>query len=484
MENYIRRVRVCGLFEQEQDMVVDFDQSINCIYGMNGTGKTVLINLIVNVFRANRGELIASPFSSITILTAADGKKQPEIFVTVTKYHNQISYTFNSDYLVDSNIHFKNRKVKIEKGVNYFIEANQNPKFNINIGESENKIKTIPRNMLLDIMSNHVSLTYVPLLRHSYRSTYNEQAQFNFSNSRLNIENESNDIYDPNTNIIAEIQDEFARRYASSLSVISRKLESLSSIIFVKLLLEEDSNKGPLKESAYINSLLSKGEIDDSVNVELVISQIRDLNLDIKDSMIREHYRQWIEIQTGLLKSHKKLIGMNDGNKTDIEKQQILSEYSESYYKLLSSRKLYNKLESAIEEIKSVYLKKQLVLSPFNMFKNEINNFLSDSKRFDFSDAGEFIFTNNSRPLHISKLSSGEKHLIAILGRVSFSASNMSTFIADEPELSLHLEWQREILPSIRRLSPNTQVIVATHSPAIISKNSNLIDIEECYKNA
>jgi predicted ATP-binding protein involved in virulence len=40
--------------------------------------------------------------------------------------------------------------------------------------------------------------------------------------------------------------------------------------------------------------------------------------------------------------------------------------------------------------------------------------------------------------------------------------------LIDEPELSLHLKWQRQFVPAIREASPSTQMILATHSPEII----------------
>jgi predicted ATP-dependent endonuclease of OLD family len=65
------------------------------------------------------------------------------------------------------------------------------------------------------------------------------------------------------------------------------------------------------------------------------------------------------------------------------------------------------------------------------------------------------------------------------LGRAALSRGKGSVFIAYEPELSLHLTWQRMMLPSILELSPNSQIIVATHSPSIISKESDKIDLGE-----
>jgi predicted ATP-dependent endonuclease of OLD family len=38
----------------------------------------------------------------------------------------------------------------------------------------------------------------------------------------------------------------------------------------------------------------------------------------------------------------------------------------------------------------------------------------------------------------------------------------------DEPEISLHLDWQRKLIGYIRELNPNVQIIMSTHSPGII----------------
>ena len=41
-------------------------------------------------------------------------------------------------------------------------------------------------------------------------------------------------------------------------------------------------------------------------------------------------------------------------------------------------------------------------------------------------------------------------------------------YIADEPELSLHVTWQEKLLKSLVTLGEQMQVIVATHSPDIV----------------
>ena len=69
--------------------------------------------------------------------------------------------------------------------------------------------------------------------------------------------------------------------------------------------------------------------------------------------------------------------------------------------------------------------------------------------------------------INITSLSSGEKQLFILLTEALLQRGIPHLFIADEPELSLHIEWQRKILNALLDLNPNAQIIVATHSPEI-----------------
>lgn len=66
------------------------------------------------------------------------------------------------------------------------------------------------------------------------------------------------------------------------------------------------------------------------------------------------------------------------------------------------------------------------------------------------------------------QLSSGEKQILIILTNVLVQAGRNFIMIMDEPEISLHFDWQRRLIEDIRRLNPNLQLIVATHSPAVV----------------
>ena len=132
---------------------------------------------------------------------------------------------------------------------------------------------------------------------------------------------------------------------------------------------------------------------------------------------------------------------------------------------------LYEKLQ---EERKMIY-------SPVNKFIEVVNGLLAPRKKVSISSQNELVVTGtgNGKRIEIEALSSGEKQLLIILGQALLQESTPVVFIADEPELSLHVEWQEKLTPSIAELNPNAQIVFATHSPDIVGAYTHrIIDME------
>ena len=66
------------------------------------------------------------------------------------------------------------------------------------------------------------------------------------------------------------------------------------------------------------------------------------------------------------------------------------------------------------------------------------------------------------------QLSSGEKQMLTILLTVLVEDNEPYVLFMDEPEVSLHIEWQKQLIDLILELNPNVQIILTTHSPAVI----------------
>ncbi len=66
------------------------------------------------------------------------------------------------------------------------------------------------------------------------------------------------------------------------------------------------------------------------------------------------------------------------------------------------------------------------------------------------------------------QLSSGEKQMLVILLTTLVEDNRPGVLFMDEPEVSLHIDWQRRLIALVRELNPNVQIILTTHSPAVI----------------
>jgi predicted ATPase len=80
----------------------------------------------------------------------------------------------------------------------------------------------------------------------------------------------------------------------------------------------------------------------------------------------------------------------------------------------------------------------------------------------------EICFQSLGEVISPYKLSSGEKQMLIILLTVLVQNKKSCVLFLDEPEVSLHVEWQQRLIGIIRDLNPNTQIVMTTHSPAVI----------------
>jgi len=109
---------------------------------------------------------------------------------------------------------------------------------------------------------------------------------------------------------------------------------------------------------------------------------------------------------------------------------------------------------------------------PIERFLRLLNSFLGDTgKRITVNEKGGLrVERSSGEPMSIAALSSGERQLLVMLGQLTLNKqlAGSSVFIVDEPELSLHISWQERFVNAVREANAGMQLIMATHSPAII----------------
>ena len=101
-------------------------------------------------------------------------------------------------------------------------------------------------------------------------------------------------------------------------------------------------------------------------------------------------------------------------------------------------------------------------------FQDLVDELFAETGKKIVRTENELRFTQIGEMLVPYQLSSGEKQLLVILLTVLVEDQQHYVLFMDEPEVSLHIEWQKRLLDLILELNPNVQIILTTHSPAVI----------------
>jgi len=129
-------------------------------------------------------------------------------------------------------------------------------------------------------------------------------------------------------------------------------------------------------------------------------------------------------------------------------------------------------------------------LAVFSDFLDKLKTFteILNERRFTFKrieiskDEGFKFSTVHGNPLALGDLSSGEQQEVVLLYELLFKVNSGTLVLIDEPELSLHIAWQKQFLDDLFKIIElqKINVIIATHSPQIINEHWDLtVDLEE-----
>ena len=146
----------------------------------------------------------------------------------------------------------------------------------------------------------------------------------------------------------------------------------------------------------------------------------------------------------------------------------------------MEARVVFEDIRESVDEVTQT---REDLLKPFSVLANLTQKILKYeeigiAERFTPSERMEGITLGKgkegialgvaSEAISSDKLSSGEKQMLSFLSYNAFSEK--AIFFIDEPELSLHIDWQRLLLQTLLDQGTGNQFFIATHSPFIFSK--------------
>jgi predicted ATP-dependent endonuclease of OLD family len=142
-------------------------------------------------------------------------------------------------------------------------------------------------------------------------------------------------------------------------------------------------------------------------------------------------------------------------------------------------------IEPGVAMVLEIYVKDAIqkldvfnnLLSRLDLFKELIEKRFIDKTLLIDQENGFKIISKTGLGVPLDKLSSGEQHQLILVFDLLFEVTEDSLILIDEPELSLHVAWQKTIIESLTRIIALNafDVLLATHSPAVVAKHFNLV---------
>lgn len=147
-------------------------------------------------------------------------------------------------------------------------------------------------------------------------------------------------------------------------------------------------------------------------------------------------------------------------------------------YSKLTSEQRSNKVKELYDFYKNKEFAKQptcnydIDIDQNSLAANENLNYIYKLKQYDLVQATSVVFYKNGKQIASEEMSSGEFAMLSMVLSISTAASDSHTLILiDEPELSLHPNWQMTIIDNLDRALKDQvcHLLIATHSHMLVS---------------
>jgi len=451
---FIKQIQVLNLYGFLNHTITLKDDGITIIHGPNGSGKTRTLEIINNFFDEKFNILSRYDFEFLKI-TFTENDVDSEIIIKRQlfdlknneyptkelthqehiKFHSNNESFSRLTLIKNDNIYLIGSYPTKESKIKYFEDEK---------GEIRIKIPShIRDNFFMEDFESNLTLYNKKIFIQAEKKSYKKIDQHDFDDLKKLIN--SIKVFMIKTQRLINLPEISSTDDKFSNYMIENYAKDLANKIGqpLKQSNEKTATHGfsfPERLIKTINSGEPK-ENEDSL-------RLRYKNTEEKIKRISE---------AGLIFGEKNIALPDTGlNQEDI--RTVLSLYLDDLNDKLS---LYDELLSKIETFKEIIS---------NKIKNKVIN-IDPEKGFSFTS--KYVSSNL---LNLNQLSSGEQHEIVLFYELIFLAESGTYYLIDEPEISLHVDWQRSFLDDIAKVAKlrSHKFIVATHSPQIIGNRRSL----------
>ena len=417
----VSKMRVDG-FWKESELFLDFDRHVNFLIGPNGAGKTTIVNLLSAILRCDLRALDRIDFHTASLTLASEASPEESIAIDVSKAQER-------QHLLPE-INYKITDHKGQLIAEYSLDEIEE-RLSIRDPRYYSRRRLLAGNAVQQKLADMIDLSWLPVHRHdSHPGDRNELG--GESPVDLKLDAQANQLV----------------RYFSKLDQRSATaFNDFQKSVFLSLL---SGQEGP-------SDLFSASDFD--------IGRAKDALVPIleKFKIQKSRYQSKVDRHFEVLASATEKTS-NEGYSSD----EVVA--------MVNQRRI----EEVVKEWKETTTKQAKIYKMRDGFVRILNQMFIN-KDVRISATNEIVISvGRDRPMAMRALSSGEKQLLIIMGQALLQDCRPTTFIADEPELSLHVLWQERLVECVRELNPAAQIIFATHSPDIVGKYlDRVIDVSK-----
>jgi len=425
----ITNIKITGFWGTHQ-LSTKLNRDVNFFIGPNGSGKTTAINMVAAALNADFRTLDTLSFDKISI-DLKDTDTNDKALIEISKVlHEKTPFPEITYHIKDKST---DNKI-VDYSLNSYEEQLSFREYPL-LRTSTRYFRTHPRADMSEHLKRLISVNWLSIHR-AEKSRTSEQRSYEST--------------------VDQKLDDLSREFAGFFSQINKQSENAANVFQQNAFLSLISQQTEKDLYEIIPSMVTETERKALVDIFL------KFNVDqaIFSPQINKHFELFESARERLLVKRKKL----DNN---------------NVIALITMLRVH----LVVQQWLSLLQKQEQIFEPRNTFLKIMNSMLL-GKTVEINDRNQFVAkVNPNKTFTLQQLSSGEKQLFIILGEALLQQKAPWIYIADEPELSLHVDWQTQLIDSLLHINPNAQFIVATHSPDIVSHYStNIINMEDIIK--
>lgn len=422
---------------------ISFRDHTTFLIGINGSGKTTVLNLLDGLLKPNLKKLLFVDFKEVSLILSDDNTSSNITKIVCKKYddrmvmffQNQSKHIYEEHRVNYDGIELPTKKIERSdyERLEYFFQKS----------EVYSLIKELPtpvivglNRLLTDADEDESQPIFHTTVHHSMS---------------LSLINQNDDITEALKNVRDLIYDHIREnaRKQSSLA------DEFKNQVFDEMLTPPQDADLSHGNTNYYHKVT---ELKELLNDKIVVKETKQLT-----SKIKEYLSEYQSV-------------IDEFRKTDLKK--IMSQPAKEQIilrKMLAFNAQFDKIyrvgQIAINNMKQI----ENLHAPINRFERSVNMFFKEGKKeIKVGGSGDLYIINKNLGAetrqNIFDLSSGEKQIIILMAYLSFKAAS-KIFIVDEPEVSLHVNWQEKFVDALMEASPDNQFVLATHAPSIIAKS-------------